>query len=188
MALFVFSPKRFLDERGWFSETFSARVFSWHVPAVTFVQDNRSLSRNAGTVRGLHFQSPPHAQAKLISCPRGAIFDVAVDLRVGSPTFGQHCSIELSAENGRQIFIPVGFAHGLMTLTPDTEVEYKVSDFYAPASEHGLAHNDPALEIAWPTTGRDTHLSPKDAILPSLAQLASPFAYDGIPMTLTEVS
>ncbi len=181
-----FTPKRFEDDRGWFTETFNARKLSGFIPPLNWVQDNQSFSKLAGTVRGLHFQSPPHGQAKLVSCIRGAIFDVVVDVRKDSPTYGQHISIELSADNGRQLYIPVGFAHGLMTLQPNTQVSYKVSDYYAPECEGGIVWNDPDLNIAWPIHSEQTPLSPKDGVLPRLKDFESPFAYDGVPLSLIE--
>jgi len=187
MAVLLFNIRRFEDERGWFSETFSERRFLPHAPDVTFRQDNRSFSTSPGTVRGLHFQTPPHAQGKLVWCTRGAIFDVAVDLRRGSPTYGHSVSVELSAENGRQIFIPAGFAHGLMTLDADTEVYYKVTDFYVPDCDAGLLWNDRDLNIAWPAPASAPLLSPKDAALPSFKDFESPFVYDGTPLSLIEV-
>ena len=187
MNILSLTPRRFEDDRGWFAETFSARIFSVHVPNLTFVQDNHSHSKLPGTVRGLHFQTPPHAQAKLVSCIQGAIFDVAVDIRLGSPTYGLYVSAELSAKNGRQLFIPTGFAHGLMTLEPDTQVVYKVSDFYAPECDAGLRWNDQDIGIAWPLPTDNVALSAKDEVLPFLKDFKSPFSYDGQPMTLTEV-
>jgi len=181
-----FAPKRFEDDRGWFTETFNARKLANFIPPLNWVQDNQSFSKLAGTVRGLHFQSPPHGQAKLVSCIRGAIFDVVVDVRKDSPTYGQHISIELSADNGRHLYIPVGFAHGLMTLQPDTQVSYKVSDYYAPECEGGIVWNDPDLNIAWPIHSEQTPLSPKDGVLPRLKDFVSPFAYDGVPLSLIE--
>ncbi len=184
--LISFTPKRFYDERGWFTETFNARKMAAFIAPLRWVQDNQSSSKAAGTVRGLHFQSLPHAQAKLVSCIRGSIFDVAVDLRKNSPTYGQHVTIELSAENGRQLYIPIGFAHGLMTLEPNTQVSYKVSDYYAPECEGGILWNDPELNIPWPKFSNQNALSPKDGILPLLKDFDSPFVYDGTPMSLTE--
>lgn len=176
--------RRFADERGWFSETYNERTFAQLGIDVAFVQDNHSLSRRPGTVRGLHFQSPPRAQAKLVRCVRGRIFDVVVDIRAGSPTRGGWVSAELSAESGAQLFVPVGFAHGFMTLEPETEVIYKVSDFYDPACEGGVCWDDPALAIAWPQLGTAPVLSPKDLLLPRLAELGSPFSFEGAPLRL----
>ena len=177
------SPRRFGDDRGWFSETWSARAAERLGLPREFRQDNHSLSRPPLTLRGLHFQVPPHAQAKLVRCVRGRIWDVAADVRAGSPTFGKWVGAELSAENGHQLFVPVGFAHGLLTLEPDTEVEYKVTDFYAPECDGGLIWNDPDIAVGWPLQGATPILSPKDAILPRLADFRSPFGYDGEPLT-----
>jgi len=188
MAVKLLSGRRFVDARGWFSETYNARAFAGRGIDGAFVQDNQSLSRPRGTIRGLHFQTPPHAQAKLVRCLKGAIFDVAVDIRMGSPTYGQWVGVELSEENDRQLFIPVGFAHGFMTLQPDTEVFYKVTDFYAPTCDAGLLWNDPDIAVTWPSLpdGRPL-LSEKDERLPSLAQFKSPFPYEGVPLSLIEV-
>ena len=178
-------PRRFADERGWFVETYNRRGAEAAGIADVFVQDNHSLSRPVGTVRGLHFQCPPHAQAKLVRCARGRILDVAVDLRDGSPTFGRHVAAELTAENGYQLYIPVGFAHGFATLEPDSEVIYKVSDLYAPECDGGIAWDDPTIAICWPLPPGGPVLSPKDATLPRLDGFASPFAYDGVPLAAT---
>lgn len=169
-------PKRFGDHRGFFAETYSRRAYSALGIYDTFVQDNHSLSAAAGTVRGLHFQVPPHAQAKLVRCGRGAIFDVAVDIRRGSPTYGKWVGYELSATNGTQLYIPVGFAHGFATLEPDSEIIYKCSDFYAPETEGALRWNDPAIGIDWPLDVPPV-LSGKDAEAPGLDGFDSPFTY-----------
>jgi len=169
------TPKRFGDHRGFFSETYSARAFTQAGIDATFVQDNHSLSRNAGVVRGLHFQAPPRAQGKLIRVIRGAIYDVAVDIRHGSPTYGQSVGLTLSADNWRQLWIPAGFAHGFCTLEPDTEVTYKVTDDYAPETEGGLLWNDPALGIDWPIAEDGAILSDKDLKNPPLAAFETPF-------------
>lgn len=183
----VLSPRRFEDERGWFSEVYSERAFAGLAPGERFVQDNHSLSRPAYTLRGLHFQRPPRAQAKLVRCVRGAIYDVAVDIRAGSPTYGRWVGATLSADNGRQLFVPVGFAHGFLTLEPDSEVIYKVTDFYSPADDGGLAWSDPDIAVDWPLpAGAEPVLSPKDAALPRLAAFESPFPYDGDPLTPLE--
>lgn len=174
--------RRFEDERGWFAETYSVRNFGRLGINAEFVQDNQSLSRPTGTVRGLHFQAPPHAQAKLVRCVKGSILDVALDVRKGSPTYGQWVSAELSAQNGHQLFVPVGYAHGFITLQPDTEVIYKVSDFYHAASEGGVLWNDPEIGIVWPMPMGGPVLSPKDLDLPVLAELNSPFSFDGLPL------
>jgi len=167
----LLEPKRFGDERGFFSETYSRRALAECGIACDFVQDNHSLSRQAGVVRGLHFQAPPAAQGKLVRVPRGAVLDVAVDIRHGSPTFGRHVLAVLSAENWRQMWVPPGFAHGFCTLEPDTEVLYKVDAYYDPKAERGIAWDDPALGIGWPVTAAEAVLSDKDRRLPALAEL-----------------
>ena len=174
----MIEPDRFGDHRGFFAETYSRRVYAELGVDVEFVQDNHSLSAAVGTVRGLHFQMPPHAQAKLVRCGRGAIFDVAVDIRKGSPTFGQSVGYELTAENGAQVFVPAGFAHGFMTLQPDSEIIYKCSDYYAPETEGAVRWDDPAIGIDWPLQG-DAILSDKDVVAPILADLDSPFQFEG---------
>jgi dTDP-4-dehydrorhamnose 3,5-epimerase len=171
------TPQRFGDARGWFSETYSTRSFSSALGNVTFVQDNQAFSALRGTLRGLHFQRPPEPQAKLVRVLRGSIFDVAVDLRVGSPTYGRWVSEILTAEGGEQLFVPRGFAHGYCTLEPNTEVVYKVDGFYAPACDAGLAWDDPTLGIAWPLTPEEAILSDKDRVLPPFADFVSPFKY-----------
>ena len=175
-SLIHIQPMRHGDHRGFFAETYSRRKYSELGIDVEFVQDNHSLSREVGTLRGLHFQSPPHAQAKLVRCGRGAIFDVAVDIRLGSPTYGQWKGYELTAENGNQLYIPVGFAHGLVTLEPDSEIVYKCSDYYAPETEGAVLWNDPDIGIDWPTEA-DPILSDKDAVAPLLSELESPFIF-----------
>ncbi|HEY9537510.1 MAG TPA: dTDP-4-dehydrorhamnose 3,5-epimerase [Kiloniellaceae bacterium] len=165
------------DHRGFFSETYSRRAYAAAGIDLDFVQDNHSLSAEAGTLRGLHFQVPPRAQAKLLRVVRGAVFDVAVDLRDGSPTYGRHASAVISAAAWNQIFVPVGFAHGFCTLEPDTEVLYKVSDFYAPEAEQGLLWNDPALGIDWPA-GAGAVLSERDRGWPALRDLSRVFRYE----------
>ena len=179
----LLKPKRFADERGWFSETYNEnRFLAAGIPA-RFVQDNHSMSRGAGVLRGLHFQTPPRAQAKLVRCVRGRIFDVAVDVRRGSPTYGRWVAAELSGDDGEQLFVPVGFAHGFLTLEPDSEVIYKVSDVYAPQCDGGIRWDDATIGVRWPLeNGAAPQLSPKDAALPSLADFDSPFPYDGQPL------
>ncbi len=173
--IIVIDPRRYSDERGWFRERYSHA--SWVAEGIgdTWVQDNESLSRSVGTLRGLHFQVSPAAQAKLVSCAVGAMLDVAVDIRRNSPTFGKHVSVELSAANGLLVYVPEGFAHGFCTLQPDTVVQYKVSRPYDPASERGLAWNDPALEINWLLSGRVPVLSPRDTTHPRLSDLPGYF-------------
>jgi dTDP-4-dehydrorhamnose 3,5-epimerase len=171
----LLTPKKFGDERGFFSETFNARTISPLIGEHTFVQDNQSLSRPVGTIRGLHFQIAPMGQGKLVRVVRGAIFDVAVDLRRASPTYGKHVAVTLSAENWSQFWIPVGFAHGFCTLEPDTEVIYKVTEYYSPECDRGLAFDDPALGIDWPKLAGEYLLSPKDKLHPRLSDLPASF-------------
>jgi len=166
--------RRFEDARGFFSETYNARAFAEAGISSVFVQDNHSLSREKGTVRGLHFQRPPRAQEKLIRVAKGRILDVAVDIRKGSPTYGKHVAVELTDTDGRQLYVPAGFAHGFCTLAPDTEVIYKVTDFWSPDCEDGVLWNDPALAIAWPDFA-GAQLAAKDAALAPLGALDSPF-------------
>jgi dTDP-4-dehydrorhamnose 3,5-epimerase len=173
----LLQPKRIGDHRGYFMETFSRRDFESHGIDGDFVQDNQSLSVRRGTVRGLHFQLPPHPQAKLVRVAKGAAFDVAVDLRRGSPSFGGWCSATLTSEAGNQLFVPRGFAHGFCTLDSDTVVIYKVDDYYAPQCDAGLVWNDPDIDIDWPIAAEDAILSDKDAGLPRLAIFESPFVY-----------
>jgi dTDP-4-dehydrorhamnose 3,5-epimerase len=177
-GVLLIEPKRFHDVRGFFSETYNAADLAAHGVETAFVQDNLSLSTASGTVRGLHFQSPPFAHAKLIRVARGAIFDVAVDIRAGSPSFGKHVGVELSAENGLQLYIPAGFAHGFATLRPLTEIAYKVSALYSADHDHGILWNDPRLRIRWPMEEDEAVLSDKDANLPWLADIETPFTYE----------
>lgn len=175
-GLLLITPKRIGDERGWFSEVFRDDLFRAEAGDVSFIQHNQSLSRPVGTIRGLHFQLEPKAQGKLVRCPRGRILDVAVDLRSSSPTFGRHVAAELSADNGKQLWIPAGFAHGFCTLEPDSEVSYMVTAPYSPEHDRGLRWNDPALGIVWPVAEADALLSPKDTRQPLLAELGRVFA------------
>ena len=168
-------PKRHGDQRGFFSETYKRQAFEEAGLFLDFVQENHSLSAETGTVRGLHYQSPPFAQDKLVRVVRGRILDVAVDIRRSSPTYGRHVAVELSAENWFQLLVPIGFAHGFCTLQPDTEVIYKVTAPYAPANDFGIAWDDPALGIAWPVDPEDAVLSVKDRQQPGFADLASVF-------------
>jgi dTDP-4-dehydrorhamnose 3,5-epimerase len=171
----LITPKRFADARGYFSETWNQPAL--HVAGVNavFIQENQSLSRHVGTVRGLHFQTPPHVQHKLVRVLKGRIFDVAVDLRRNSAAYGQWVGAQLSAENGTQIFVPAGFAHGFCTLEPDTEVAYLVSEVYVPAADSALHWRDPDLAIDWPIDPAAAVLSDKDAAAPAFAKFISPF-------------
>lgn len=175
----LLAPAIYRDERGFFSETFNARLAAEAGISESFVQDNQSQSVKKGVVRGLHFQAPPHAQGKLLRVTRGAVFDVAVDIRHGSPTFGRHASAIVSAENWRQVWIPEGFAHGFCTLEPDTEVIYKVTRYYAPEHDFGIAWDDPALGIDWPVDASQAILSDKDRRQPLLKDLPAYFEYEG---------
>lgn len=174
--------RRHGDARGWFTETYNRDTFAGLGIDCVFVQDNHSFSAPAFTLRGLHFQENPRGQDKLVRCVRGRIYDVAVDIRAGSPTYGQWVGAELSAENGAQLFVPVGFAHGFLTLEPDCEVVYKCSDTYAPDHEGGIAWD--SVGIDWPMpAGTVPELSGRDREQPALADFDSPFAYDGRPLT-----
>ncbi len=170
-AVKVVVPKSFANSRGSLCETYNRNRFFEHGITLDFVQDNQTLSRDPGTVRGLHFQSNPAAQGKLVRVLRGRILDVAVDLRRSSPTYGKWISEELSAENGKQLLVPVGFAHGFCTLEPDTYVLYKVTSYYSPAHEVGVAWNDPDLAIDWPVSPEKVVLSEKDTRLPPFNSL-----------------
>jgi dTDP-4-dehydrorhamnose 3,5-epimerase len=171
----IITPKKFGDNRGFFSETYNRAALREAGIDLEFVQDNHSLSALPGTLRGLHFQSPPFAQDKLVRVPRGRVLDVAVDLRRSSPFFGQHVAVELSAENWRQLLIPAGFAHGFVTLEPDTEFVYKVTNPYSVPHDHGIAFDDPALGINWGIAPGDAIVSDKDRRHPKLADLAPVF-------------
>ena len=178
-GVWVLTPKRHGDARGFFSESWSRQT---HVAAgldLDWVQDNHSLSATVGTVRGLHFQSPPHAQDKLVRCGRGALFDVAVDIRRGSPTYGDWFGIELTAVNGKQLLVPKGFLHGFATRAPDTEIVYKCTDYYAPECDGAVRFDDPAIGIDWGFDTAAAVLSAKDMAAPLLADFVSPFVYEG---------
>lgn len=170
----VLNVPRYADHRGFFAETYNRRRYAENGIDVEFVQDNHSLSHTVGTLRGLHFQAPPAAQGKLVRCGRGAIFDVAVDIRRGSPTFGIWEGYELTAKNGHQLYIPVGFAHGFVTLESHSEIVYKCTDYYAPETEGAVRWDSCGIE--WPFSG-DPILSDKDALAPALADFDSPFIY-----------
>ncbi len=171
----ILTPRRVDDERGFFSEVYNRRMFEEAALDVEFVQDNHSLTIEAGTIRGLHFQGPPFGQSKLVRVARGSILDVAVDLRRSSPTFGRHVAVELSASNWHQLLVPVGFAHGFCSLEPNTEVLYKVTNYYSAAHDHGVAFDDPDLGIEWPIPHSDAILSEKDRKLLRLAELPAYF-------------
>lgn len=170
----VLIPQRFGDARGWFSETWNAKRLAQAGFDLDFVQDNHSMSAEVGTLRGLHYQRPPHAQDKLVRCTKGAIFDVSVDVRRGSPTYGQWIGVDLTADNGHQLLVPAGFLHGFVTRLPDTEVQYKCTDVYAPDCDGGLRWDDPDIGIDWGLT-RAPILSEKDRTAPYLANFDTPF-------------
>lgn len=174
----ILTPARFGDARGFFSESWSRKRLAEAGIDLDFVQDNHSVSARAGTVRGLHFQSPPHAQAKLVRCGRGVLWDVAVDIRRGSPSFGQWVGVELSAENGRQLLIPAGFLHGFVTREDDTEIVYKCTDYYAPECDGALRWDDPQIGIDWGLEPGHAILSDKDARAPLLAAFETPFTWE----------
>lgn len=165
----LITPAIHRDERGFFSEVWKDKALRDFGVALDFVQDNHALSRDAGTLRGLHFQVPPMAQDKLVRCTRGSILDVAVDIRRSSPTFGRYVSVVISAANWQQILVPTGFAHGYVTLEPDTEVMYKVTAYYSPQHDKGIAWNDPDVGIDWGIAADRVILSAKDKLQPRLA-------------------
>ena len=173
----ILTPARHGDARGFFSESWNSKRMAEAGLDYAFVQDNHSMSAAVGTLRGLHYQSPPHAQGKLVRCGRGALFDVAVDIRAGSPTYGQWVGVELTYENGKQLMIPAGFLHGFVTRQPDTEIIYKCTDFYAPDCDGAVRWDDPAIGIDWGLSG-DPLLSAKDADAPLLADIGSVFTYE----------
>lgn len=171
----VVVPRKFQDDRGFLSETYVHEWFCTNVAQINFVQENHSYSVDAGTIRGIHFQTPPYAQAKLVRVVRGAVWDVAVDLRKGSPSYGRHVAVELSAANWQQLWIPVGFGHAFCTLEPNSEVVYKISSRYQPDSERGVIWDDPDLAIDWPVESRAAVLSARDQRLPRLGDLPDVF-------------
>jgi dTDP-4-dehydrorhamnose 3,5-epimerase len=173
----IIEPRVFADDRGYFFESFSQREFDEKVRPICFVQDNESMSTR-GVMRGLHFQRPPYAQSKLVRCVRGAVLDVAVDIRKGSPTYGQHVAVELSAENHRQLFIPRGFAHGFAVLTDQAVFQYKCDNLYAPQADGGIQLMDKSLAIDWIVEHDSVILSEKDKKHPMLAEFDSPFDYN----------
>ena len=172
--LILIKPTRHEDERGFFSETYSRRRYKEFGIDMDFVQDNHSFSLEPGTLRGLHFQAPPNAQGKLVRCGKGAIFDVAVDIRKGSPTFGDWAGYELTEENGHQLYVPVGFAHGFVTLNPGSELVYKCTDYYAPQAEGSIRWDDPTIGIEWPFADKII-LNERDAIAPLFRDFETPF-------------
>lgn len=178
-GVYILTPKRFGDARGFFSESWSKRQMAQAGLDYDWVQDNHSLSMQVGTVRGLHFQSPPHAQDKLVRCGRGALFDVVVDIRRGSPTYGQWVGAELSFENGKQILVPAGFLHGFSTRAPETEIIYKCSDYYAPDCDGAVRFDCTTIGVDWGLGDVEPVLSEKDAAAPGLADFDSPFVYEG---------
>ena len=175
--VFIIQPKRHGDARGFFSETFKQEALVDAGIDLTWIQDNHSFSSQRGVVRGLHFQAEPFGQAKLLRVTRGNILDVAVDIRVGSPTYGQNVAVELSADNWRQLLIPIGFAHGFCTLSQETEVIYKVTAGYAPQAEGGLMWDDVGLGIDWPIKNTEALLSERDKLWPAFADFCSPFQF-----------
>ncbi len=179
-GVMILTPDRFGDARGFFSESWNRKTLAAQGITLDFVQDNHSLSAQIGTIRGLHYQSPPHAQAKLVRCGRGCLFDVVVDIRRGSPTYGHWLGAELSAENGQQILIPAGFLHGFITRAPETEIIYKCTDYYAPACDGAVRFDDPDIGIDWGLpAGVAPILSDKDAAAPLLRDFDSPFIFEG---------
>ena len=175
----LLTPKHIGDERGYFAETFRADVFAEHCGDYVFVQDNESLSSKVGTIRGLHFQSEPHAQGKLVRCTAGALLDVAVDIRVGSPTYGEWVAEMLTPGNGKQLWVPPGFAHGFCTLEPETVISYKVTGYYSGECDKGLAFDDRRIAITWPDVANRETLSAKDQRQPTLDELPYYFRYEG---------
>ena len=172
--LILIKPTRHKDERGFFSEIYSQRRYRELGVDVNFTQENHSISLEAGTLRGLHFQAPPDAQGKLVRCGKGAIFDVAVDIRKGSKTFGHWKGYELTEENGHQFYVPIGFAHGFLTLKPESEIVYKCTDYYAPQAEGSIRWDDPSIDIEWPLS-ENIILNERDAIAPLLKDFETPF-------------
>lgn len=172
-------PARFGDHRGYFSETWNRKTLAEAGIEIDFCQDNHSLSAERHTLRGLHYQKAPHAQDKLVRVIAGAVLDVAADIRKGSPTYGQWVAVPLTAEAGNQLLIPKGFAHGFLTLTPDVQVLYKCSDFYAPETDAGIRWDDPTLAVDWGVDAADLTLSNKDKLAPYLTDIDPPFIYEG---------
>lgn len=174
----ILTPEKFGDHRGFFSEVWNERTLADAGLELRFVQDNHALSAEVGTLRGLHYQLDPAAQGKLVRVVRGAVLDVAVDIRVGSPTFGLHVAVELSADNWRQLWVPRGFAHGYCTLLPNTELVYKVTEYYSPDHDCGIFWDDPAIGIDWPVAAENAILSEKDTVLPKLQDQTRLFEFE----------
>jgi dTDP-4-dehydrorhamnose 3,5-epimerase len=172
-------PRKIEDDRGYFSETFRLGPLADRVGPVEFVQDNQSLSLSAGTIRGIHFQTHPCAQGKLVRCLAGSVFDVAVDLRRDSPTYGRWISLVLSPDQNNQLWIPVGFGHAFSTLEPNSIISYRVTNYYSPSNDKGVAWNDPDIGIDWPALADPNTLSPKDRVQPALAELPALFSTKG---------
>jgi len=178
-GVLIIIPPRFGDARGWFCETWNAEKLALLGITTNFLQDNHSYSAAKGTLRGLHYQRPPHAQDKLVRCSRGTVFDVAVDIRRGSPTYGKWVGVELSAENGKQLFIPKGLLHGFVTLEKNCELQYKCSDFYAPDYDGGIRWDDQTIGVDWGLKEDAPVLSAKDAVAPLMADFKTPFDWRG---------
>ena len=177
-GVFEIVPRKMEDERGYFSEIFKSNVFAERVPGIQFVQDNQSLSVKPGTIRGIHFQTHPAAQGKLVRCLAGKLLDVAVDLRTGSPTFGRWISVELSPELNNQLWVPVGFGHAFCSLEPNTVISYRVTSYYSPENDKGVAWDDPDIAVKWPDIADADTLSGKDRQQPRLADLPAYFAME----------
>lgn len=175
-GLLEITPRKIEDERGYFSEVFRLSSFAERAGPTTFVQDNQSLSVRKGTIRGIHFQSHPQAQGKLVRCLAGRLVDVAVDLRHDSPTYGHHVAVTLSPEENNFLWIPVGFGHAFCTLEPDSVISYRVTNYYSPEHDRGLAWNDPDISVEWPPIADPSTLSRKDRALPSLKELPTYFS------------
>ena len=179
-GLKLFTPKKFYDERGFFSETYNSSLFEENGSKIKFVQDNHSLSVEKWTIRGFHYQIPPYAQDKLVRVISGAILDIAIDIRRDSPTFGKYVEVELTASSWSQFLVPIGFAHGFVTLSDNTEVLYKVSNFYSPSHDRGIYWEDPTLNIQWPMKNHEALVSEKDKKLPLLDEIISPFGFTSL--------
>lgn len=178
-GVFEIRPRKITDERGYFAETYREAKFVARAEPVEFVQENQSLSARRGTIRGFHFQTHPAGQGKLVRCLNGKLFDVAVDLRTGSPSYGQYASVVLSQEEANQLWVPVGFAHGFCTLEPDTIISYRVTGYYSPQNDKGVAWDDPDIAVDWPEIADPDSLSAKDRVQPGLRDLPEYFSMEG---------